>query len=321
MLQTVLVPLDGSELSERALPMATALADATGAHVVLTRVALAQGLPGEMFYADRTQAIDEAEAYLAAVAQRMSADGLQAATVVHFGDADEGILEAIVSHQADLVVMSTHGRSGLGRWVYGSVAEAILARSPVPVLLIRANGDIPPSVLDHDRPIIMAPLDGSRFAEAALPYATALARAFKASLMLIHVYEPPQVLDSDIVMRPDWVAEMLTRDHAAADRYLADVAQRLRGEGIEVQTVMRQGDVAQVILEESWADGTSMIVMATHGRTGLREVLYGNVALDILHRGKLPLLLVRPTGLRSREATWTSAMADSSTPESAVVQS
>lgn len=298
MFKTILVPLDGSKLSESALPMAAALADTTGGQLVLTRIATPQDLPGPILNDGRVHAMQEAEAYLATMAEPLRASGVAVDTAAGFGDAAEGILEEAELRQADLVVMCTHGRTGLGRWVYGSVAEDILARSPIPVLLTRANNDIPPAVFDHPKPVFLVPLDGSRFAETALPYASALARGLHGSILLVHVHQPPTVTEMDITTRPQWVEEVLTRDQAAEEAYLNAIAQRLRDEGLQVQTVTRSGAVSQALLEESWSDGASLIVMATHGWTGIGEVLHGSVALEVLHQSKLPLLLILPSGLR-----------------------
>jgi nucleotide-binding universal stress UspA family protein len=146
----ILVPLDGSELAERALPYATDLARQLGATLTLLRVvnsleltaaqSFSSYLPAEVYDAAFEDARRAAREYLEVVASRLSAEGLQVDWVVRTGDPAGEVIEHGREGHADLVVMSTHGRSGLGRWVYGSVADRVLRGGTIPVLLVRAFG-------------------------------------------------------------------------------------------------------------------------------------------------------------------------------------
>ena len=140
-LATILVPVDGSALAEAAIPKALELADASGARVLLLRAAQASSLPG----ADPTEAqvkvVAEAEAYLARLKERLTTPGnVVVETSVCYGPAAQVIVEAAEIHRADEIVMTTHGRSGLGRLLLGSVAESVLRSTTTPILLIRAEG-------------------------------------------------------------------------------------------------------------------------------------------------------------------------------------
>jgi len=137
-LDTILVPLDGSFLAEAALPQAIDLAGTSGARLLLLRAAEAHTLPG----ADPTEAqvrvVEEAEAYLAEVAGRLATYGLRKVeSSVWYGPAARAIVEAASFHSVDLIVMTTHGRSGIGRLILGSVAESVLRGTTRPILLIR----------------------------------------------------------------------------------------------------------------------------------------------------------------------------------------
>jgi nucleotide-binding universal stress UspA family protein len=132
----ILVPLDGSELAEQALPIAVNLAKASSARIVLERVFLEQHEPGLGPGDDIYEHWSDAEAYLANVARKLAAEGLSVEKNVRYGTAVEGILTEIDVSHADLVVMCTHGRTGLAQALIGSVAAELLSRSPVPVLLI-----------------------------------------------------------------------------------------------------------------------------------------------------------------------------------------
>lgn len=302
MYSKILVPLDGSPLGERAMPLAETLAQALDAKIILTQAVHTPGLPTGVLNAAQIRLMDEAEAYLNKVAEPLREEGLMVEVGVPFAAADDGILDEIDLRKADLVVMTTHGRSGFNRWIYGSVAEAVLARSPAPVLLVRANEEIPPHVLDHPEPQILVPLDGSVFAEAALPHAVAMAKALNAQIMLICVHEPPPVTASDIMTHPERIERVFDKEQHEVEAYLMAVTEQVRSEGVTAHPLLRAGAVAQTILEECWAQGISLVVMATHGRTGLGQMLFGSVAMEVLKKGTLPVLLVRPHGLGATQS-------------------
>jgi nucleotide-binding universal stress UspA family protein len=141
-LGTILVPLDGSVLAEAALPKALELAAASGARVLLLRAAQAQTLPGVDPTEAQVRVVSEAEAYLAEVQKRLAGGqgGVKIETSVWYGPAAHAIVEAARTHRVDEIVMTTHGRSGLGRLLLGSVAESVLRGTTTPILLLRAEG-------------------------------------------------------------------------------------------------------------------------------------------------------------------------------------
>ena len=137
-LNRILVPLDGSVLAESALDPAVELARPSGATMLLVRTAEATIFPGADLVEAQVDVVREAEAYLAGVADRLRREGLNAEPSVWYGPAAAGIVEAARRRSADLIVMSTHGRSGLGRLILGSVAESVLRGTATPILLLRA---------------------------------------------------------------------------------------------------------------------------------------------------------------------------------------
>ncbi|RPH99758.1 MAG: universal stress protein, partial [Zetaproteobacteria bacterium] len=137
MLSRILVPLDGSPLAEAVIPQVAELAALRKAEVVLLRVALAHTLPGADPVAAQVRAVDEAEAYLLRVERDLVARGLPVVRAVRYGRPAEEILDHARVGGVSLIAMSTHGRTGIRRWVLGSVAEQVARRSPVPVLLWR----------------------------------------------------------------------------------------------------------------------------------------------------------------------------------------
>jgi nucleotide-binding universal stress UspA family protein len=294
----ILVPLDGSELAEQALGIAREIAAAARAGVILVRVIPPLPLlwpgPGPEIEA---QLKAEAEAYLEKVAGQLR-DGVAEVepVVVNAADVPGAIRDQARLKGADLIVMSTHGHSGLGRWVYGSVTEGVLARSPVPVIAVRASQRPRPFSPATRPPRILVPLDGSEFGEAAVPVATELARALNGTLVLTEVVwlgapEPPGSVRPTVEQQLD-----------DARVYLERLAARLRSQGVKATTELEVGfSVVDHLLEVARRVDADLIALSTHGRTGLVGILFGSVTLGLLRRSDLPLLVVRPELMARRE--------------------
>jgi nucleotide-binding universal stress UspA family protein len=294
-MKKILVPLDGSELSARALPYATELAHRAGATLVLVRAAMVQPFFKEDQLAAEAFAVGVAERELEDIARRLREQGLSVETHVPYGTAAESILRVAVDTGVDAIVMCTHGRTGLGRVIYGSVADAVLRRSPVPVLLVRARGAAGGWPATPDPSVVVA-LDGSGLAEAALRPAAELARLLGARLVLVRVVEPAfthygyaDVRAPSGLVEPDPSADL-----AAAKSYLEYAAATIQREGLAVETRVEYGAPATAIGEVAAATGALAIVMATHGRGGLARLVLGSVATALLHNSQVPLYLVHP---------------------------
>lgn len=186
-MQTILVPLDESPAAEAALPVAAALARAAGAGLLLMRVTDRPPV-GVRPFEVRGGAISYAEEYLAGVADRLDIDART--EVLAEGPVPQGILDSVSQREPWLVALATHGRSGLGRWVYGATTNAVLARCPVPVLLARSwlSGFEAASI--EKGALVLCPLDGSSYAEAAFPIAEGLASSLAGRLEKIQVDAP-----------------------------------------------------------------------------------------------------------------------------------
>lgn len=310
MYTSILIPVDGSPFSERAIAMAVSLAGsgaapagAAAAHLVLVHAVHATRRPGEGSIEVEGKAIEEGESYLARLAKPLMEQGLQVETTVPYGEPVEEILATIVARNADLVVMCTHGRSGLGRWVYGSVAEAVLAKCPAPVLLVPPTGPLARAAAADGVCNLLVPLDGSTFAETALSHAEAVALHLDGTITLLRVAEPNVGYYPDPAVGQPYVSdigEQLLRDEEAnAKKYLDEIAARLTANNVKVRPIVRVGFPAGGIIDEAELCKADLIIMATHGRTGLGDRLMGSVAHEVLHHGRLPILLVRPTDLHS----------------------
>jgi nucleotide-binding universal stress UspA family protein len=296
MLKTILVPLDGSALAEEALPYACALSVSTAARLILMRASHALR---------QAELIKVAEDYLVPHVFDLRRRGFETESTVFDGDAAPGIVEEACRYHADLVVMATHGRTGPGRWILGSVAEAVLAACSVPVLLVRAWQQPKTVLLLEDQPRLLVALDGSAFAEAALPTAAALADDLGAELVLTRVEYPPRdvryTVDGRVTAYLDQqVAELQLMDQT----YLAQVAGRVTSTspGLSVHTDVRFAAPAAGIAQAAASLDVALVVMATHGRTGIDRMRLGSVATQTLRDGVVPLVLVGPGTVRPIEA-------------------
>jgi nucleotide-binding universal stress UspA family protein len=301
MIGRILVPLDGSALAEAALPCVQELAHLTGASVTLLRIVeplestleLAAAAPDErlaLVKVDLLVGEVRARDYLATAARQFERDGIEAHTRVAVGPPTERIIQAAGS--ADLVAMSTHGRSGIGRWVFGSVADAVLRGAPAPVLLIRADQT---DVVATGRPRrILVPLDGSELAERALPSAVDLARRAGAAIVLIRsVTWPQEFVSSFANLDPIGGAGLVEHRQGHARAYLAEVGERLTRQGLAVAASLRSEPAAEAILACAAEERADLIVMGTHGRGGLGRWAFGSVADRVLRSAAVPVLLAR----------------------------
>lgn len=293
MISTIILPLDGSVLAERALPYAATLARQSDGRVILVEAVEAHPFLGIDLSEAQIAVVDQAESSLQRAARRLDDVGAAAETHVYYDDPVHAILDAADRHAADLIVMSTHGRSGVGRMLYGSVTDQILRRAAVPVLVV-------PSIVDHpwsaDRPLsLLVPLDGSELAEEVLLAADTLIAAGQTRLTLLRVVEPPTYPiygDGYAYVPFDEEAEVGT-----ATSYLDEQVVKMRERGYEASGKVTVGDPAGTIAAVAREEGADLIVMATHGHGGISRLLLGSVATSTLRQTTVPLLLARPAAL------------------------
>ncbi len=311
-MKTILVPLDGSALAEQILPYVAALAPLLEARVRLLQVAHepeAEVLVGagitslygarEPFEREHERArfvleetLASAESYLAARAAKLQDLGIEVSCVAQAGPAAEVIVELAHSPDVALIAMATHGYSGLRRWALGSVADRVVQAASAPVFLIRATQYTPAKPFALER--VLVPLDGSGLAEQALPIAQQLATNADAELVLVQAVSPRVEAYPSLLTQPaPPYGELLSKLHEYASAQLNIMAERLRAAGTRVTTIVENGHAAEVIVEDATRRHASVIVMATHGRGGLRRWALGSVADKVLHAAAIPLVLVR----------------------------
>lgn len=286
----LLVPLDGSELAEAALPLATLLVQRLAGRIVLFSAIEPADIKGNDEGALRRYNEREVEAreYLEKVAARLTTGGATASVEIRGGPADEEIEAAAIDLDAAFIVMATHGRSGVGRWFRGSVADKVIRRGSVPVLVIRPGDEPAPSAITR----IVVPLDQSELAEMAVLPALELARAFDADLDLVHV-APWVVAPYTRAPQSGYVLAEVEEDiEAEALRYVERVRE---GTGYaKAHGAVLRGSAAEELATYARHSHADLIVMTTHGRSGFVRLALGSTADRVVAEGAAPVLLVRP---------------------------
>ncbi|TVR75959.1 MAG: universal stress protein [Sphaerobacteraceae bacterium] len=299
MLKRIVVPLDGSQISHAALPLARSLAEQTGAGVTLVSVID----PPRDFYISpqdssstrlRPKDID----HLAKEEQRLdyylknvatSFERTRVSTDIRLGQAATEILEAAEAVEGSAIVMASHGRSGLGRMLMGSVAERIVQSSQVPVFVTRASTDTRAEFGKQKITNVAVALDGSDLAEQALDRAYDIFRN-NVRYTLVRIVEPVapgQSYSSEIIANYEREAR------ESAEDYVRDAADTLTTHGATVSADVRITEPASGITRVASEFGADLIAMTTHGRSGMGRFLLGSVAERVLHDTDRPVMIVR----------------------------
>jgi len=301
MYKRMLVPLDSSELAEVVFAYAKELAGRLDLEVILLHIYSAHERNEAAVRQDYLSKAIELVKHQAAEVRLKSGvetggSAIEVNAVLVEGHPAEEILRYAEENKVDLILMATHGRSGVMRWAMGSVADKVLRTSKVPVWLIRAG--IPKEVV-YDECVmetLLVPLDGSELAESVLPHVQALAKQRdpeQMKVVLLTVCEPPVNPVYDPQGMPlDWPDHM-EQCKLEAKQYLDDVARRLEGAGLNVCVETLAGEVAEGILDSAERNAVDLIVMATHGRSGIKRWAYGSVAERVLQGATSPVFLVR----------------------------
>lgn len=289
MFRTILVPLDGSEIGESAIAYAEILARKSSGRIVFLRVvppAFASARDGMVLVSGP---VDEATRYLADIVALGAAADVETERLVLEGEPAEAIFRAIDQVAADIVVMSTRGRGGIGRALRGSVADAVLRGAAIPVLVAPRYAGV--TWWDRGPLRLLLPLDGSALAEKALPMASDLAQTLGASVVLLRAVGYEQEFDISLFFKD-------RRDEA--QEYLEAIAGRLQDLGIETTVEVREERPLSAILQVAREYQVQAIVMTTHGRGGAARLALGSIADGVLHGAKLPVLAVRSASTRER---------------------
>jgi len=298
--EKLLVPLDGSHLAEAALPAATVLAQRFKATVSLLHV-LERGAPetvhGEPHLVDARQA----QRYLEKVADQCGCLGVAVELHVH-PNLERDVVGSIINHSrefgADLIILSTHGWGGMRDLLVGSIAQQVLRRGTLPVLLVKPTSTGTPPPFEGRR--VLVPLDGTQAHDGAvLPVVEALARALDSTVHLMLAVPTVGTVPGNYAavarLTPSATAAALDMEQEAARAYLESIAGRLISGHVSTGVEVRRGDPADCVVEAAASMGADLIVMSTHARAGLEALWSASVGSKILSRIQQPLLLVRVT--------------------------
>ena len=292
-----LVPLDGSRLAESVLPIVQQVASRFHAHVTLLHIV--EQHPPAVIHGERHLAgVGEAQTYLEEIAVRLRSANIPVEIHVH-EEKEDNVAHSIVQHFqelcADLVIMCTHGHGGLREIIFGSKAQQALQQGTRSILLLfpREDDSVSPFKLQR----ILVPLDGTAAHEPALPMAITIARAFESELRLVLVIPTLATLSGDQavsgLLLPTATRAILDLSQQEAKEYLDHAVARCQTEGVVARAEVLRGDIVPELLGLAERLNIDLIVLASHGRTGLDALFTGSVASRIAGRRIRPLLLVR----------------------------
>jgi nucleotide-binding universal stress UspA family protein len=295
MFKHILVPLDGSTLAEAALPAALSLAQTCKATVTLLHI-IEQDAPEEVHRDRHLTKAGEAEAYLAEIAKRSFPEEIKVDLHVHTSPVAD-VARSIVEHsseeiQPDLIILSSHGNSGMHDLFFGNIAQQVAAGSGTPVLLIKPDDKAAPFNLRH----ILVPLDNESIHDKALPSAEILAKAYRAELNLLCVIPTLGTLTGEQAavsnMLPATSTAYLDIAEEIAEEHFQGHLDTFQKAGIPATAEIARGDPAPVIAKTAEKIGADLILFGTHGRAGLEAFWNRSVAASVARRTGIPLLLV-----------------------------
>ncbi|WP_413163669.1 universal stress protein [Capilliphycus salinus ALCB114379] len=307
MYSTILVPLDGSERAETIIPYVEQLAQKQDVHVVFTQVieptirSAILNLEKEREVAYPLQNIDQVQHYLMGWKHQFKQRGLSADILLLRGVAVEGILQAVNFTNADLVAMTSQGKTGLARTLYGSVTSGVLNKIHCPLFVVQSKQPEKLSQINQ----ILIPLDCSYRAEKAIDHATTMAQLYEAKIILLHVvrtgYQTTAIGDLDSEITEESVAKDIFNrlgKHQEVERikqareYLLNIRSELQEQDLTVEVHLMYGRPIESIITLANDLNVDLVTMTNQGRTGLSQVLYGSVASGILNGSNRPLLIV-----------------------------
>jgi nucleotide-binding universal stress UspA family protein len=317
-MNTIVVPLDGSELATQVIPYVRTLATQMSASVVLVNIVSTtqrkqffRHHPELMWTTDEAPLNEdpatrgepdermmdlirkETETHFDPLIQSLRRERIDVELQVQFGSPETCILEVSRQKQATMIAMVTHGYSGIRRWAIGSITDRIVHNATIPVLVVRGS-HTPPSVQKPPIRNILVPLDGSEFSKRALPTASTIAARARAKMHLTYVLPPvsDQPALVRVVVSQESFEKSLEKTRIWAEDYLNQTAEELRKKGLQVSTHVTSGHTAEKIIDEAEQHHSDLIVMATHGYSGIQRWSLGSVTDKVLHATTTPLIIV-----------------------------
>ena len=300
MYKKILVPLDGSSVAEQVLPYARLLARGLDVPVALLGIVDATELASAMskekaqyFDATTEDSVRRSRDYLKKIAQTFPRGNVSFA--VEKGRAEEVIIAKADADKQTLITMATHGRSGLDRWLLGSVAEKVLRGSANPLLLIRARAEAKTEG-EMTLKSVVVPLDGSEVAESILPEVIEIAKKLNIQTVLFRACHVPYSAFGGGHSQYPLINELLGGIKAEAREYLEKETAELKKRGFEkVSYVLQEGIGADEIISFGQRTPDNMIAMCTHGWSGVKRWVLGSVTETVVRHSGDPVLVLRPS--------------------------
>ena len=296
MLKNLLVPLDGSLLAECVLPHAVSIAKAFNAQITLLSI-LEQ--PMESLGRPKADPLDwylqktEANTYLDVVKKRLENNHVSVKTLLLEGRALEQVIETAQTNNVDLLVLSSHGSHHANGWSVSGIVQQIVQRTRTSTLIIPASDANPAQMGDLLYRRLLVPLDGSRRAGYAVPFATALVQAHHAELMLVHVVSKPEMARHMPLTQEDaeLISRFVERNQEEGNQYLEQLRSHLP---VDVQTRLLVSDnVAATLQSFSEQEQIDLLILSAHGYSGEAKWPYGSVTNRFITDGTIPLLIVQ----------------------------
>lgn len=293
MYERILVPLDGSDFAEIAIPYATELGSRDGGEVLLASVSDSTTEQSRMYraYLDKTVVRVQAE-----LNERGCAT-CSVSTRVVSGNPVAEILRLATHEGIGLIIMASRGVSGRALFALGNIASKVLQSSSIPVMLVRAERRTASSG-DYLINKILLPLDASPSGAAAVPHAVEIARLLRAAIVLFYVEPQPRpwliAPGVEFAYLPASSSERQAKQLLSHMEYLDQVAKTIADKGVAVSRDAGSGAPAAVILQYAKTNDIDLIALSTHGASGVAEFVYGGVTEKLIHAGDIPLLIVRP---------------------------
>lgn len=296
MLDKVLVPLDGSPQAEEALPYAKAIGRDEGTSITLYHVVDLETL--ERHDPDHAPFIEQmlmraetrARDYLHSLQTNSLSVVPRTDVKLGTGPAAKTIVDDAVSGGYDVIAMSTHGRSGLERWVLGSVADKVLHSTTLPLLLVHPGEPTPTQAPEVTLRRVLVPLDGSELAEQAIPYAIELAKRLNVHIELLRVVRYQMGAGFGLYVEdPSGMLE------EAVKSYLSEIEKQVREKGVQTSANVLWGFPGARVVDAAQAEPGTIVVMSSHGRSGVGRWVLGSIADKIVRSADVPVLIVHST--------------------------
>ncbi len=296
MFKRILVPLDSSKLAECVLPHLVAIARISDPEVLLLRISEPFGVTARLRMIDPVDwqiRKAESESYLSGIAARLQNAGLRASTQLYDGRPAERIIEAAHSWDADLILMSSHGQSGLSPWNVSSVVQQVILRAHRSLMIIRAYQPVTADLTGLQYRKIFLPLDGSQRAEMPLTLAESLARVHSSEILAAHVVRQPELPRRTSASQEDLllVNQLTERNLAEALKYLEDLKSRI---DMTIQTKLEVSpSVSRALHQIADENDVDLTILSAHGYSGDTRWPYGSVGLGFIVYGSTPLLILQ----------------------------